>query len=218
MFQFLKPILSGVMFLLLMLCPLATHAEKVHWEDKAYDFSNIQRAIVYDIEIVDTSEIPSDLTEKVVQEEYWKTASKPPYKLMHPDKDAVLYPQDMADIYVKAAILKWHDDYYIKPAYTSWETRSATRKVKRSDGSWYDETYYYTIPVYHPEKTIYTSTVRVKFDVYDNKTNKLIMSRDELRERDDSYHGQQGIFGRISKSFFDDLGKKIKTSKESKEK
>jgi len=141
-----------------------------------------------------------------------KTASKPSYRVMHPDKDAVLYPQDLADIYVKAEVLKWHDDYYIKPAYTDWETRSATRKVKRSDGSWYDETYYYTVPVYHPEKTIYTSTVRVKFDVYDAKTNKLVMSRDELRERDDSYHGQQGIFGRISKSFFDDLGKKIKAN------
>ena len=210
MFRFLNPLLSGILLLLVVLCPLTAQAEKVNWEDKAYDFSKIKIAIVYDVEIVDNSELPSELTEKVVQEEYWKTASKPPYKLIRPDDNSVLYPQDMADIYVKAQVLKWHDDFYIKPAYTDWETRSSTRKVKRSDGSWYDETYYYTVPVYHPEQPIYTSTVRVKFDVYDNKTNKLIMSRDELRERDDSRQGQVGIFGRISKSFFDDLGKKIK--------
>ncbi|ORT99988.1 hypothetical protein D081_1569 [Anaerovibrio sp. JC8] len=211
--RFFTPLLSGILLLLLVLCPLTAQAEKVNWEDKAYDFTKIKEAIIHDLVIVDTSEIPSDLTEKVVQEEFLKTAARPPYKMLRPEQNGVLHPLEAADIYVKAEILKWHDDYYIKPAYTDWETRSATRKVKRSDGSWYDETYYYTVPVYHPAETVYTSTVRVKFDVYDMKTDKLVMSRDELRVRDGSYHGQEGIFGRISKSFFDDLGKKIKSDK-----
>lgn len=71
------------------------------------------------------------------------------------------------------------------------------------------ESYEYTVPVYYPPRTIPTSTVRIKFEVFDAKTNKLVMARDELRLRDDSDHGQKGIFGRISKSFFDDLWKKI---------
>ncbi len=104
MFRFLNPLLSGILLLLVVLCPLTAQAEKVNWEDKAYDFSKIKIAIVYDVEIVDNSELPSELTEKVVQEEYWKTASKPPYKLIRPDDNSVLYPQDMADIYVKAQV------------------------------------------------------------------------------------------------------------------
>ena len=210
MFRFLNPLIGGMLFLLFLLCPLTTQAEKVDWVEKSYDFTKVKQAIIYDIDVVDTEEMESGLSEKVVLEEYLKTAARPPYKVRRPDNDSILHPLSSADIYVKAELLKWHNDSYIREAYTSWETVRRTRKVKRSDGSWTDEEYYDTVPIYHPAETVYTSTVRVKFDVYDTKTDKLIMSRDELRERKDSRHGQQGIFGRISKSFFDDLGKKIK--------
>lgn len=206
----LKQMLTGALFLAMLLCTTGVQAEKLDWVDKNYDFSRVKEAIIYDIELVDTDEMESDLTEKILLEEYLKVASRPPYKVMRPDSDSILHPLKSADIYVKAELLKWHDDYYIKEAYTSWETVTRTRQVKRSDGSWVEEKYYDTMPVYHPAETVYTSTVRIKFDVYDVKSDKLVMSRDELRERKASRHGQQGIFGRISKSFFDDLGKKIK--------
>ena len=70
--------------------------------------------------------------------------------------------------------------------------------------------YYITVPVVHPPRRVDTSTVRIRFDVYDGRTGKKVMSRDEMRIRDDSTRGEKGIFGRISKSFFDDLRKKIK--------
>ena len=198
---------------LLMLCPLTASAEKVNWVDDGYDFTKVKKALIYDVKMVDTAEMDSDLTEEVVQEEYLKNAARPPYKVVRPDSDVASdpgTPVDGADIYVMAELLKWHNDSYVKPAYTSWETRTSTRKVKWSDGTWHEEKYEYTVPVYHPEETVYTSTVRIRFDVYDAMTGKKVMARDELRERDSSYHGQQGIFGRISKKFFDDLGKKIK--------
>ncbi len=200
---------------MLWVTAMTASAEKTHWVDETYDFSKVQKALVYDIVFSDTEEMDSDLVEQVLQEDYLKTAARPPYRLLRPDKAAVLSPENpqlAADIYIKAELLKWHDDSYIKPAYTTWETRHHTRKYKRYDGTWAEEVYETTIPVHHPPETVYTSTVRIRFDVFDAKTGKRIMSRDELRLRDSSHHGQRGIFGRISKSFFDDLGKKIKNN------
>ena len=199
--------------ILLLLIPLSASAEKINWVDEGYDFTKVKKALIYDVTVVDKSEIDNDLIEAVMLEEYLKTAARPPYKVVRPDKTAAVSPgTPMAgvDVYIMAEMLKWHNDSYIKEAYTSWETRTSTRKVKWSDGTWHEERYDYTVPVYHPAQTIPTSTVRIRFDVYDAKTGKKVMSRDELRKRDNSDHGQQGIFGRISKKFFDDLGKKIK--------
>ena len=212
MLRYVKPLITVILLLLFILCPFSAQAEKLNWVDSTYDFTKIKKALVYDIDMVDTAEMESDLTEKILLEEYLKTATKPPYRLIRPDKAAVLSPDKpsaAADIYIKAELLKWHDDSYVKSPYTSWETVSSTRRVKKADGTWTEERYYETVPVYHPAEIVYTSTVRVKFDVYDSKTDKLVMSRDELRERSSSRHGQQGIFGRISKSFFDDLGEKL---------
>lgn len=197
---------------LMMMSALPASAEKTDWADSSYDFSKIKRVLVYDVTFSEKSELNDDLMEDVLKEDYLKIASRPKYTLVRPDKAAVLSPEDphlAADVYVTAELLKWHDDYYIKPAYTSWETRRGTRTVKRSDGKRYEETYTYTVPVNHPPQTIYTSTVRIRFEVFDSKTGKRVMARDELRLRDNSEHGQKGIFGRISKSFFDSLGKKI---------
>ncbi|SHK38247.1 hypothetical protein SAMN05216582_10348 [Selenomonas ruminantium] len=209
----LLPIAGFLCLLCLLLLPaLPASAEKTDWVDKNYDFSKVHKALVYDIVLTDTSEFESDLLEQTLQEDYLKNAQRPKYQLIRPEKAAVLSPENpqaAADIYIKAELLKWHDDSYIKEPYTSWETKTGSRTKKMPDGSKIEETYQYTVPVYHPARTIYTSTVRLKFEVFDAKTNQRIMARDELRLRDDSQHGQKGIFGRISKSFFDDLGKKL---------
>ena len=198
---------------ILFLPALSVSAEKTNWVDKDYDFHKIQKALIYDVVLTDTAEMDNDLLEQVLREDYLKNAMRPKYKVIRPDKAAVLSPDnpnEAADVYIKAELLKWHDDSYIKEAYTSWETRHAKRTKKLPNGSKVEEDYSYTVPVHHPARTIYTSTVRLRFEVFDSKTNKRIMARDELRLRDDSHHGQQGIFGRISKSFFDDLGKQIR--------
>ena len=188
-------------------------AEKVDWADKSYDFTKVQRALVYELAFAEDSGLDNDLMEQVLQEDYQKNAARPPYKVIDPAKAQVLSPEDphlAADVYITAELVKWEDGSYVKPGYTSYETRTSKRKKHHSDGSVTEESYDITVPVYHPEETVYTSTVRLRFEVYDSRTGKRVMARDELRERDASRHGQQGIFGRISKSFFDDLGKKLK--------
>ena len=188
-------------------------AEKYDWQDETYPFSKVKRVWVEDIVLTDTNEFPSEILNKLLPEEYWKNANRLEEKLFTGKNTLSVKlddPKSLSDVYVTAELLKWHDDSYIKPAYTSWETRRSTRTVRRSDGSTYEEEYHTTVPVYHPEQLIYTSTVQVRFDVYDTKTGAKILTRDELRLRDDSRQGQKGIFGRICKAFFDDLRKKLK--------
>ena len=200
------------LFFLLLLPAFPASAEKTDWYAKDYDFSQIKKAVVYDVILTDTEEFESDLLNQTLQEEYLKNAQRPHYQLIRPDKAAVLSPSnpnEAADIYIHCELLKWHNDSYIKEPYTTWENRTATRTKKLPNGQTISETYSYTVPVHHPARTVYTSTVRLKFEVFDAKTNQRIMARDELRLRDDSNHGGKGIFGRISKSFFDDLNKKM---------
>lgn len=203
--------------LLLALCllfaaPLTASAEKTNGVDSNYDFHKIQKALIYEIELTDTEEFESDLLEQTLQEDYWKNATRPKYRPLDAKKAAVLSPENpqlAADVYIKAELLKWHDDSYEKPGYTSWETKQSRRTKKLPNGEKIEETYDITVPVYHPPQTVYTSTVRLRFEVFDSKTGQKVMARDELRLRDSSHHGQKGIFGRICKSFFDDLNKKI---------
>ena len=198
---------------LVLACALPASAEKTDWEDKAYDFSRAQRVLVYDVRLTDTAEFENDLVGQILQDDYMKNAMRPKYVLVRPqpgEEPAPGSPRDGADLYVTAELLKWHDDFYIRPEYTTWEQQEHTRTKRHSDGTKSRETYYVSVPVVHPPKRIDTSTVRVRFDVYDARTGKRVMARDEIRVRDESTRGEKGIFGRISKSFFDDLGKKLK--------
>ncbi len=222
--------------LLLLALSAAAAAEKTDWYDKSYDFTKVKRALIYDVTLTDRAEFDSDLLDRVLQEEYLKNAQRPKYEAVSLEQAIrrislaegtnldTLWQQDkakaeeifsrclpqVADVYIKAELLKWHDDFHIVPQYTSWETKTITRTHKNKDGSTYTTKDYITVPVVHPPRRVDTSTVRLRFDVYDSATGKLVMSRDELRLRDDSTHGEKGIFGRICKSFFDDFKSKLK--------
>ncbi len=197
---------------LTILCTLSVSAEKTDWVDKGYDFTKVQTVLVYGVKFIDTSEFDNDIMARALLDEYYKNAARPKYKLLD-GRDMIQGQTEIpygVDLYVTSELTQWHDDYYIKPGYTSWESREEKRRVRRHDGSWYEETYYTTVPVVHPPQRIDTSTVRMKFGVYDARTGQQVFAREDFRVRDDSFHGQKGMFGRICKSFFEDLGKKIK--------
>ena len=44
---------------LLVAYPLAASAEKINWVDEHYDFTRVKKAIVYDVVVVDKSEMNS---------------------------------------------------------------------------------------------------------------------------------------------------------------
>ena len=153
---------------LIVIFALPAGAEKLDRTDPSYDFTRVKRVLIYDVTVDEKSELRDDLDLRLAQEEYLKTAARPKYEMLRPDKAETLSPgaPDLAaDLYVTAEILYWHDDSYIKPEYTTWETRTATREKKHPDGSKTTETYTTEVPVFHPAQTIYTSTVRVRFKV-----------------------------------------------------
>ena len=187
------------------------NAEKTNWEDKTYDFKRAQKVVVYNFTNRDTAEFNDDIMLQVIKDEFWKQAKNfHNYTVIEgqgaPDTGK---PLEGADLYIVTDLVNWHDDSYTRPGYTSWETRHEKRRVHRSDGSSYDEDYSYSVPVHHPPTTVYTSSVRVKFNVFDAKTGKRVYARDDNRDRDDK-HAQQGMFGRIVHSFFEDFNSKLR--------
>lgn len=187
------------------------NAEKTDWEDKSYNFSRARKVMVYDLNNLDKGEFNDDVMFQVIDDEFWKQAKRfNNYTVVEGvGTPKAGQPVEGADLYVITDIIDWHDDSYVRPGYTSWETRHDKRRVRRSDGSSYDEDYSYSVPVHHPPRTVYTSTVRVRFSVFDARTGKRVFARDDNRDRDDRY-AQKGMFGRIAHSFFEDLNKKLR--------
>ena len=60
----------------LILFPLTASAEKTNWVDESYDFSKVQKALVYDITLTDKAEMDNDLLEQVVAEDYLKKSQE----------------------------------------------------------------------------------------------------------------------------------------------
>jgi len=201
---------AAALFILNMVIAPAS-AEKTEWVDKDYNFKLAKKVIVYDLSIVDKTALPNDIMADLLKEDYMKNAQRPKFEIVRPTAPPNIgHPVEGADLYVIGELLDWHDDSYVRPGYTTWENKTMTRTYRHHDGSTYEDKYTVTVPVNHPPRTIYTSTVRVRFGVFDAKTGKRVMARDELRLRDDSRNGERGIFGRITKSFFDDFGKKLR--------
>ena len=170
--------LGTLLLTLLMLLALSAiaAAEKTDWYDKSYDFSKVKRALIYDVTLTDTAEFDSELLDRVLQEEYLKNAQRPKYEVVSleqalrrislaegSDLDRLRQQEQakaeeifsrnlpkIADVYIKAELLKWHDDFHIVPQYTSWETKTITRTHRNKDGSTYTTKDYITVPVVHP--------------------------------------------------------------------
>ena len=188
--------------LMITLLTATAFAEKTDWSDKNYNFGEIKTVLIDEVEF--NEDVDSDVMEKVLQEDFLKNATH--------TKEIEIVESGSADVYVKAKVTEWSSSYYIRPAYTTWEKKERRRERKRSDGKKETEIYYVEVPVEHPAQRIDTSTIKMRFDVCDSSTDEVIFSREEIRTKD-SANGHRGMFGRITKSFFDDLGKKVKKSK-----
>jgi len=63
--------------------------------------------------------------------------------------------------------------------------------------------------VTYPARRVWYSDIRVVFEVHEAKSGRLIMGREDDRQRDGG-NAQEGMFKRICKSFYSDLGARIK--------
>lgn len=223
-----------ILFLLCFFCSMTSvHAEKYDWADKAFSFSSIRTALIYDL---DTSgaQLGNDILEKALQGEYMKKASRPHYSVLSAEQVSRkislqqgmdLYVMEKEDpegfqaaftahsskfiqIYVKTKLLEYTTGSYVVPAHTEWRTKDLTDTFTDRDGHQQTITRTISYPEYVPDNTVSTATVKLRFDVYDARTGKAVFSREELRTRDSS-DDPHGVFQRILDSFFNDLQRKM---------
>ena len=215
-----------------------TEAEKRHWADSEYPFSRVRRILLFDL---DTTQMPNSTIDRRQAEDIFKRLAKEKLggrlvsleeaaRLLDPQIDANVtalltsdraqaaalireHAQRVADVWLEGRVDTWENDSYIREAYTEWEQKACTRVIKDSEGKTYEETYYVTVPVYHPACRVWYSDIHVTFEVHDAASGRLLMTREDDRDRGGT-HRQDGMFERICKSFYGDLAKTIHAAKE----
>ena len=217
----------------LALLPQAASAEKTDWKDKSYDFSRIQRVLVYDVDL-SAANFSSDLKSHKYASDFLDYAAKLGCEVLtyeqaqrrvslaigvdleklantDPDKATALFQENASkavDVWVQSRVLKWENTYYIIPEHTEWQQKRIDRSYYDRNGRWVNDYYYVTVPVTYPARRVDVSRLNMSFEAYDARTGKMIFGREDDRDRED-YDAQDGMYERICKSFFSDFGNKI---------
>ena len=204
----------GVMFLLAcIIFPQNVSAEKRDYKDNHFNFRGIRRVVLMDL----TSDVnfrnSGNIFYQRLYSTYYDNARKLKCDVVREDsRGRGSDPRDyynVADAVIMCNIKDWSDDYYIVPERTTWESKKMYRNVRDRYGNWIEESYYVTVPVTHPPYRVDVSKISVAFEVYDTRTGQMIFGREDVRDREDR-NAQDGMYGRICNSFFQDLGKLIK--------
>ncbi len=217
----------------LTLLPLTASAEKVDWSEAGYDFGRIYRVLLADLD-ASSAEFSSSLMARKAQDTYFSSAKKLNCQIVtgeqarrqislllgvdldtlfrsDPARAQALYRENLprvADVWITGKIKRWKNDYYIVPERTVWESRRVDRGYYDRHGKWRDDSYYITVPVTYPAHRVDVSKLTMDFEVYDARSGRMVLGREDIRDRED-YNAQDGMFERICKSFFGDLGDKI---------
>lgn len=204
----------GIMFLLAcIILPQTVSAEKTDYRDKNFNFRNVRRVVLLNVSSnINFSDRGSIFLQRL-RNTYFDNAKKLKCQVLTEEEARRLAGSSdfsgIADLYIQCDIRDWSDDYYIVPERTSWEEKKMYRTVRDRDGRRYEESYYQTVPVTYPPYRVDVSKVAVNFEVYDTRTGKMVFGREDVRDRNDKT-AQDGMYGRICNSFFEDLGKLIK--------
>ena len=204
----------GILFLLAcVILPQNVSAEKRDWKDSHYNFRGIRRVILMDLSSNANFRSNSNVFLQRLYSTYYDNSRRLKCEIVREDPRGRNYdPRDyyqVADAVIKCNINDWSDDYYIVPERTTWEQKKMYRNVRDRFGNWIEESYYVTVPVTHPPYRVDVSKVSVTFEVYDTRTGQMIFGREDVRDREDR-NAQDGMFGRICNSFFQDLAKLMK--------
>ncbi len=204
----------GALFLIgCLLLPQAVSAEKTDWSDKNYNFRGVRDIVL--LNVTSRANIGGgNIFYQRLQSDYVNEARKMKCSIITEDQarrmtSSIRELSNIADLYVECTVKDWSDDYYIVPARTVWERKEMRRHVRDRNGDRREEIYYETVPVTYPPYRVDVSKIAVSFEVYDTRTGQMVFGREDIRDRNDK-DAQTGMYGRICKSFFQDLGKKIK--------
>ena len=212
-------------------------AEKTDWKDNAYSFSTIQRILLYDPNFsAAKGQEMTEFAEKIASAAYPQQAARGKCEvitlaqasqrlsaLLGTDVDALVRTDPakakalldenilkIADAWVTCKVTDWRNGSYVVPERTVWETRKAEETRRDKNGNKRTHTYTYTVPVTYPPYTVKYSRCNVEFELYDARTGKMVFARRDARDKEGGYDNQEGMFERITKAFFDDVGKKAK--------
>lgn len=210
------------------------YASPVDSVDESYDFHKIKNVMIYDIDLSGQELSDSDKTSlqqnfRMQAEKLLEIPSLDKVRLNrkislaigkdldvieknNPEEYAALVNSNLrvvADIYVKSELIDYTIGTYTIPAHTDWKTVTDYDTYRDKDGHTHTVSHQRTIPVYVPEQQGPYTHVKMRFYSYDALTGKVIFTREETREDDDS-RDCLDTYNKIVRSYFRDLRKKIK--------
>ncbi len=226
----------GVLLLLAMIAlPQTTSAEKTDWFERGYNFRNIRTIILFDTTFNPSLGYGNSIEARNLQDTYEQNSRKLKcnviteaqarrtigYELgINLDSMAYSNPAQarqiimqnayrIADAWVLANVDNLANTYYVEPARTVWEERRETSYYYDSRGRRHEEVHYIQVPVTYPPRRVDVTSIQMSMQVYEARTGAVIFARKDVRDRQE-YQAQKGMFGRITNSFFEDVGKKIR--------
>ena len=231
----IKKIFGTLLLLAVLALPQTVFAEKTDWTDRNFYFRNVRAVIVFDATVSPGVDVGGTIGVLNIQDRFRQDAGKLPCQIIYEAQarqiiggqlgmnlDALSISNPMqarlivmqnanriADAWVLANVDTWGNQTYIEPERTVWETRRETRTYYDRWGQRHEESYNVQVPVTYPPRRVDISTVQVTLQAFESRTGQMIFARKDVRDRED-YSAQVGMFGRISNSFFEDFGKKIR--------
>lgn len=207
-----KKILGIIFLLACIILPQTVSAEKKDYKDKNFNFRNVRRVVLLNVSSnINFNERGSVFVQRL-RNTYYDNSRKLKCQVLTEDEARRMAGSSnfsgIADLCILCDIRDWSDDYYVVPERTSWEEKKMYRTVRDRDGRRHEESYYQTVPVTYPPYRVDVSKIAVNFEVYDTRTGKMVFGREDVRDRNDKT-AQDGMYGRICNSFFEDLAKLI---------
>ena len=227
-----KKFFSLMLAATLLLMTATVSAEKTDWFDRAYNFRNIRTIIVFDAAFRPGADYGGSIEARNLQDTFAQNSRKLKCNVLTEadarrelayrlgiNFNAMSYEQarqvvmqnayQIADAWITGTVDNLGHSFYIQPAHTVWEQRRETRRYYDAWGNRREETYYVQVPVTYPPRRVDTTSIQMTLELHEARSGALIFARKDVRDRED-YHAEKGMFGRITNSFFEDVGKKIR--------
>ena len=225
----------GVMILLaILILPQSVSATKDDWYDKNFYFRNVRDVIVFDVTISPGVDYGGTIALRNMKDTFIETSRKLKCNVITEAQayrtlgnqlgmnlEDIAYSNPMqarqivmqnayriADAWVIGNVDVLTNNFYIEPERTVWETRKETHYYRDRHGNRREEVSYVQVPVTYPPQRVDVSTIEMTMQMYEARRGEVVFARKDSRDRKE-FQAQKGMYGRICKDFFDDVGKKI---------
>lgn len=230
--MFVKKFFGVVLLLTMLALPQTVSATKTDWFDRNFNFRAIRTVIVLDMTATPGLDYGGPGALRSMQDTFLNDSRKLRCNIISEQqaRDMLSYQLGMnlnmltleqarhviidnayriADAWVLGNIENLANTYYVEPARTVWEQRRERRTYRDSWGNLAEEEYYVQVPVTYPPRRVDVTAIQVAMELHESRGGAPIFTRRDVRDRED-YQAQGGMFGRISNSFFEDVGKRMR--------